>query len=162
MDGFDHVTNTYLYPDIHPKTISYFVTTWCCNSSKIGPSSIIIDVYASAAKYCILTSLLYFSNCTHLSDCTSQRFKTCWNCDTFYIFVSLGGDCKRYSLNNTGPCINGGKLTCKGHEVAHKIKCECPPNARGAFCEEKIEKVNNDHFIFVLFLGPSRHLDHLL
>lgn len=51
------------------------------------------------------------------------------------------GDCKRYSLNNTGPCINGGKLTCKGHEVAHKIKCECPPNARGAFCEEKIEKV---------------------
>lgn len=23
--GFDHVTNMYLYPDIHPKFISYFV-----------------------------------------------------------------------------------------------------------------------------------------
>lgn len=51
------------------------------------------------------------------------------------------GDCKRYSLNNAGPCINGGKLTCKGDEVAHEIKCECPSNSRGAFCEEKIEKV---------------------
>lgn len=51
------------------------------------------------------------------------------------------GDCKRYSLNNAGPCINGGKLTCKGDEVAHEIKCECPPNSRGSFCEENIEKV---------------------
>lgn len=51
------------------------------------------------------------------------------------------GDCKRYSLNNAGPCINGGKLNCKGDEVAHEIKCECPSNARGAFCEEKIQQV---------------------
>lgn len=79
---------------------------------------------------------------------------------TVFILVSLGGDCKRYSLNNAGPCINGGKLTCKGDEVAHEIKCECPSNSRGAFCEEKIEKVNNDPFICVL--GPSKHLDHLL
>lgn len=50
-------------------------------------------------------------------------------------------DCKRYSLNNAGPCTNGGKPTCKGDEVAHEITCECPPNYRGPFCEEKVEKV---------------------
>ena len=46
-----------------------------------------------------------------------------------------------YSLNNNGPCINGGKLTCKGQEVAPNITCECPPNYSGAFCENKVENV---------------------
>ncbi|XP_052717999.1 uncharacterized protein LOC128190127 isoform X3 [Crassostrea angulata] len=50
-------------------------------------------------------------------------------------------DCQKYSLNNNGPCINGGKLTCKGDEVAPYITCECPPNYQGKFCEEKIENV---------------------
>nr|XP_022337974.1 uncharacterized protein LOC111133669 isoform X2 [Crassostrea virginica] len=50
-------------------------------------------------------------------------------------------DCKRYSLNNNGPCINGGKLTCRGDEVAPSSTCVCPPNYEGMFCEEKIEKV---------------------
>lgn len=40
-------------------------------------------------------------------------------------------DCQKYSLNNKGPCINGGKLTCKGDEVAPHITCECPPNYQG-------------------------------
>ncbi|XP_078329312.1 uncharacterized protein LOC144624038 [Crassostrea virginica] len=51
-------------------------------------------------------------------------------------------DCKMYSLNNSGPCINGGKLTCKGQEVAPYITCECPPNYSGAFCENKVENVH--------------------
>eukprot|EP00105_Crassostrea_gigas_P046294 XP_019930442.1 PREDICTED: uncharacterized protein LOC105347193 isoform X2 [Crassostrea gigas] len=50
-------------------------------------------------------------------------------------------DCQKYSLNNKGPCINGGKLTCKGDEVAPHITCECPPNFQGKFCEEKMENV---------------------
>uniref|UniRef100_A0A8W8JTD3 EGF-like domain-containing protein n=1 Tax=Magallana gigas TaxID=29159 RepID=A0A8W8JTD3_MAGGI len=50
-------------------------------------------------------------------------------------------DCKMYSSNNNGPCINGGKLTCKGEEVAPRIICECPLNYKGMFCEEKIENV---------------------
>lgn len=52
-----------------------------------------------------------------------------------------GPDCKMYSSNNNGPCINGGKLTCKGEEVAPRIICECPLNYKGMFCEEKIENV---------------------
>nr|XP_022344868.1 uncharacterized protein LOC111137621 [Crassostrea virginica] len=49
--------------------------------------------------------------------------------------------CKKYSLNSTGPCINGGKLNCKGEEVAPEITCQCPPNYEGKFCEIKIENV---------------------
>nr|XP_034336854.1 uncharacterized protein LOC117692579 isoform X2 [Crassostrea gigas] len=50
-------------------------------------------------------------------------------------------DCLTYSLNNNGPCINGGKPTCKGDEVAPAITCDCPPNYQGKFCEEKMEFV---------------------
>nr|XP_022342300.1 uncharacterized protein LOC111136025 [Crassostrea virginica]XP_022342301.1 uncharacterized protein LOC111136025 [Crassostrea virginica] len=49
--------------------------------------------------------------------------------------------CKKYSLNNNGPCINGGRLTCKGEEVAPEITCQCPQNYEGKFCEHKIENV---------------------
>ena len=63
----------------------------------------------------------------------------------FFIFhvnsSILGRDCKKYSLNNTGPCINGGTLTCRGDEVAPEITCQCPPHYEGKFCEVKIEKV---------------------
>nr|XP_022344478.1 uncharacterized protein LOC111137335 [Crassostrea virginica]XP_022344479.1 uncharacterized protein LOC111137335 [Crassostrea virginica]XP_022344480.1 uncharacterized protein LOC111137335 [Crassostrea virginica] len=50
-------------------------------------------------------------------------------------------NCRRYSLGNNGPCINGGNLTCKGNEVAPDITCLCPPNYIGMFCETKIENV---------------------
>lgn len=50
-------------------------------------------------------------------------------------------DCLMYSWNRNGPCINGGNLTCKGNEVAPNIKCQCPPNYSGTFCEEKLENV---------------------
>eukprot|EP00105_Crassostrea_gigas_P012775 XP_011428880.1 PREDICTED: uncharacterized protein LOC105329359 [Crassostrea gigas] len=50
-------------------------------------------------------------------------------------------DCKMHSLNNKGPCINGGNLTCKGDEVAPAIKCTCPPHYTGNFCEDKMENI---------------------
>nr|XP_022308319.1 uncharacterized protein LOC111114321 [Crassostrea virginica] len=50
-------------------------------------------------------------------------------------------DCKKYSLKNNGPCINGGKLTCKGDEVAPEVTCQCPPNFEGRLCEIKIENI---------------------
>nr|XP_022306795.1 uncharacterized protein LOC111113101 [Crassostrea virginica] len=50
-------------------------------------------------------------------------------------------DCKKYSLNNNGPCINGGNLTCKGEEVAPEVTCQCPPNYEGDLCEKRIEKI---------------------
>lgn len=33
-------------------------------------------------------------------------------------------DCLMYSLENNGPCINGGNLTCKGNEVGPQITCD--------------------------------------
>lgn len=56
-------------------------------------------------------------------------------------FQCLGPDCKKYSLNNNGPCINGGNLTCNGNELTHEVSCKCPINYQGRFCEEKVEKV---------------------
>nr|XP_022306762.1 uncharacterized protein LOC111113083 [Crassostrea virginica] len=49
--------------------------------------------------------------------------------------------CKKYSLNNNGPCINGGKLICGGVEVAYSVTCQCPPNYEGQFCEYRIENI---------------------
>nr|XP_022286208.1 uncharacterized protein LOC111099126 [Crassostrea virginica] len=49
--------------------------------------------------------------------------------------------CEKYSLNNNGSCINGGRLTCRGGEVAPEITCQCPPNYEGKFCEKMIENV---------------------
>ena len=62
-------------------------------------------------------------------------------------FSFEGPDCKKYSLNNNGPCINGGKLTCKGQEVAPEVTCQCPPNYEGDLCEKRIEKVRNHLFL---------------
>ena len=56
--------------------------------------------------------------------------------------VFEGPDCKMYSLNNTGPCINGGRPTCRGEEVAPEITCQCLPNYEGKFCEVKFENVH--------------------
>ena len=87
-----------------------------------------------------------------------QRFKMLKGSVTQIVYAFLygfffsfeGPDCKKYSLNNNGPCINGGKLTCKGQEVAPNITCECPPNYSGAFCENKVENVHIS--IYVIFL----------
>lgn len=71
----------------------------------------------------------------------------------------LGPDCKNYSLNNEGPCINGGKLTCNGDEVAPEIICECPPHYKGMFCEDKMENVIE---MFSMFSFPSPTCGDLL
>lgn len=68
------------------------------------------------------------------------------------LLACLGPDCFRYSLNNKGPCINGGNLTCKGDEVAPAITCKCPPNYQGMFCEEKMENVIEIKFSVYMFL----------
>lgn len=92
------------------------------------------DVYVKSECVCTFhnvneaTRYHSYSSCPHGEESDKVTQLTC-------------RDCWRYSLNHTGPCINGGKLTCKGEEVAHGIKCECPPNFTGVFCEEKIEKV---------------------
>ena len=57
-------------------------------------------------------------------------------------FLFEGQLCKKYSLNNDGPCINGGKLTCKGEEVAPEVTCQCPANYEGHLCEKRIENVS--------------------
>ena len=67
----------------------------------------------------------------------------------------LGPDCKKYSLNNNGPCVNGGKLICKGEEVASNITCQCPPNYTGAFCEKKVETVHYINVFLVLIFPAS-------
>lgn len=59
-----------------------------------------------------------------------------------------------YSLNNNGPCINGGKLPCKGDEVAPEIQCECPPHYHGMFCEDKMENVI-EMFSMIIFSSPT-------
>ena len=58
-----------------------------------------------------------------------------------WYFVFEGAVCEKYSLNNNGPCINGGRLNCIGEEVAPEITCQCPPNYEGKFCEKMIENV---------------------
>lgn len=63
-----------------------------------------------------------------------------------------GPDCKMYSSNNKGPCINGGKLTCKGDEVAPIIICECPLNYNGVVLRGKDRKC----MYFSLSCSPHR------
>lgn len=55
--------------------------------------------------------------------------------------IVVGPDCLMYSLNNKGPCINGGKLSCRGDKVDPNMICECPPHYKGMFCEDKMENV---------------------
>lgn len=62
-----------------------------------------------------------------------------------------------YSLNNNGPCINGGRPSCKENEVAPEITCECPSNYGGMFCEEKMENVIEIIIFCVSFLPPRSY-----
>lgn len=71
-----------------------------------------------------------------------------------------GPDCKKYSSNSNGPCINGGKLTCKGDEVAPNIICECPLNYKGMFCEEKSENVSIFPSLFAPLIDNIRIQNH--
>ncbi|XP_048760960.2 uncharacterized protein LOC125670065 [Ostrea edulis] len=50
-------------------------------------------------------------------------------------------DCKKHSVDNKGPCINGGNLTCTKDVLAPEIACNCPKGYSGMFCESKMLQV---------------------
>ncbi|XP_056006497.1 uncharacterized protein LOC130050433 isoform X1 [Ostrea edulis] len=58
-----------------------------------------------------------------------------------YVIKLKCHDCKRYSLDNKGPCLNGGNLTCRGEEVTPMMTCDCPSGLSGMFCENQMIKV---------------------
>lgn len=81
-----------------------------------------------------------------------------YNLSIFLLLACLGPDCKIHSLNNKGPCINGGNLTCNGDEVAPAIKCTCPPHYKGNFCEDKMENVIVFITLISFFLSTCSNL----
>lgn len=81
-----------------------------------------------------------------------------YNISIFLLLACLGPDCKMLSLNNKGPCINGGNLTCTGDEVAPAIKCTCPPHYKGNFCEDKMENVIVFITLISFFLSTCSNL----
>lgn len=50
-------------------------------------------------------------------------------------------DCRKYSVNETGPCLNGGTLICKPQTLSTDLTCLCPESFSGRYCENKIEPV---------------------
>lgn len=60
--------------------------------------------------------------------------------NTFSYFLS-GEDCRKYSVNKTGPCLNGGSLICKPKTLPIHSTCLCPESFSGNYCENKIEPV---------------------
>nr|XP_022328087.1 uncharacterized protein LOC111127271 [Crassostrea virginica] len=45
-------------------------------------------------------------------------------------------ECEMYSVNKTGPCLNGGTIKkCEDKQIAADITCSCPPYYFGNFCE---------------------------
>lgn len=81
-----------------------------------------------------------------IASCISIKLDKVFSEVLLLVLNFVGPDCKRYSLNNNGPCINGGNLTCRGNEFVVQITCECPPHYHGMFCEEKEENVNQNFF----------------
>lgn len=78
----------------------------------------------------------------HVYEAMYHQYSFCPHGDESDVVTALKCPyCLTYSLNNKGPCINGGNLTCKGDEVAPDIICECPPLYKGMFCEEKMETI---------------------
>lgn len=49
--------------------------------------------------------------------------------------------CKKYSVNKTGPCLNGGAVICEPKMLAIHLRCSCPESFSGKYCENKIEQV---------------------
>lgn len=97
---------------------------------RCGASNVYIKPECVCSFYNVYEATLYhqYSSCPHGEESDVVTKLKC-------------PDCKIYSLDNNGPCINGGRLACKGDEVVPHITCECPPNYQGKFCEEKMENV---------------------
>lgn len=78
----------------------------------------------------------------HVYEAMYHQYSFCPQGDKSDVVTALKCQyCLMYSLNNNGPCINGGNLTCKEDVVAPDITCDCPPNYKGMFCEEKRENI---------------------
>lgn len=45
--------------------------------------------------------------------------------------------CKQYSENKNGPCLNGGNLLCEGNILVTEASCNCSESFSGKFCEIK-------------------------
>lgn len=45
--------------------------------------------------------------------------------------------CKKYSENKNGPCLNGGNLICEGDTLVTEASCNCSESFSGKFCEIK-------------------------
>lgn len=48
-----------------------------------------------------------------------------------------GEECKKYSENKNGPCLNGGNLICEGDTLVTEASCNCSESFSGKFCEIK-------------------------
>ncbi|XP_078329324.1 uncharacterized protein LOC111115793 isoform X2 [Crassostrea virginica] len=97
---------------------------------RCGQTNVYIKPECVCSFYNVYEATLYhkYSSCP---DAAASDIVTQLKCET----------CKQYSLNNNGPCINGGKLICKGDEVAPKVECQCPQNYEGDLCEYRIENI---------------------
>lgn len=79
-------------------------------------------------------------NCNHCILIVSYGF-------LILVYLQLSGsDCKKYSVNNRGPCLNGGKINDCGEELAADITCLCPPNFSGRFCQYENVTVSKQVF----------------
>uniref|UniRef100_K1QKH7 Uncharacterized protein n=1 Tax=Magallana gigas TaxID=29159 RepID=K1QKH7_MAGGI len=51
--------------------------------------------------------------------------------------IPPGEQCKQYSENKNGPCLNGGNLLCEGNILVTEASCNCSESFSGKFCEIK-------------------------
>lgn len=129
---FNEYTDIFLYTYI-TKAFVLLLQTWCLHL-----------LYILCLCICSLKQFFLNPNI----NCTKKKLRATFYINhqdgnikhVFYIYFAYEcPDCKKYSLNSTGPWMNGGKVYCRVEEVTPEITCQCLPNYGGTFCEIKIE-----------------------